>query len=129
MTGVQTCALPIYVGREYIEVDLTKLKRIFSNVIENSIRYLSDGGNIVIRIEKHSDIFQFVIADNGIGVEEEILDKIFEPLFTTDPSRKISGLGLSIVKEFVVLHHGQIEAYNHHGLTISFSIPQRQDDV
>ena len=54
---------------------------------------------------------------------EKIISKIFEPLFTTDESRKNSGLGLSICKEFVEMHGGHIKAYNNQGLSIEFTIP------
>ena len=56
-------------------------------------------------------------------MDEKIINKIFEPLFTTDESRKNSGLGLSICKEFVEMHGGQIKAYNDKGLSIEFTIP------
>ena len=65
-----------------------------------------------------------LIVDDGPGTDEKILDKIFEPLFTTDNSRKISGLGLSICKEFIELHKGSIKAYNNNGLTIKFDLPE-----
>ena len=67
-----------------------------------------------------------MVSDNGKGVDENILDKIFDPLFTTDNSRKISGLGLSICREFVEMHGGTIKAYNNLGLTIEFTIPKEQ---
>ena len=109
----------------YIKVDVLKIKRVFSNIISNSIRYLENNGYIHIEIIEERDGFiKFSISDNGKGVDEHIIDKIFEPLFTTDKSRKISGLGLSICKEFIELHNGSIKAYNNSGLTIEFTIPE-----
>ena len=70
-------------------------------MISNSTRYLSNGGEIKIDISLKGDNVKFIVRDNGPGVLEEIIDKIFNPLFTTDSSRKISGLGLSICKEFI----------------------------
>ena len=65
----------------------------------------------------------FKISDNGKGVDENIIDKLFNPFFTTDKSRKISGLGLSICKEFVELHGGSIKANNiKKGFEIEFTI-------
>ena len=66
------------------------------------MRYLKDNGKITIEITSDDNNYLFHFKDNGIGVDEKIIDKIFEPLFTTDNSRKISGLGLSICKEFVL---------------------------
>ena len=113
----------------YISVDILKLKRIFSNMISNSARYLTDGGKIKIDIYNDNNDYKFVISDNGPGVEEKIINKIFDPLFTTDSSRKISGLGLSICKEFIEMHGGKIEAYNNNGLTIEFTIPKSERNV
>ena len=109
----------------HIKIDVSKIKRVISNIIQNSIRYLDKKGKIIIDLDYDNNNFVFKISDNGIGVKKEILDKIFDPLFTTDSSRKISGLGLSICKEFILLHGGTITAYNNDikGLTIEFTIP------
>lgn len=109
---------------EEIRIDVVKVKRIFSNVISNSVRYLDDNGKILVEILDGGDNYQFLIKDNGSGVDDEILDKIFSPLFTTDKSRKVSGLGLSIVKTFVLMHEGKIRAYNDNGLVIEILLPK-----
>ena len=77
-----------------------------------------------IDISDDDNDYKFKVSDNGPGVDENIINKIFDPLFTTDSSRKISGLGLSICKEFVEMHNGQIEAHNDNGLIIDFTIPK-----
>lgn len=114
-----------------IEVDLSKFKRIFSNTITNSIRHFnSDKKILIINIneEKFGKI-KFEIADNGSGCKED-LQKIFEPLYTTDKSRKISGLGLSICKEIVESHNGTIKAENNkmNGFSIIFTINSSKED-
>lgn len=106
-----------------IMIDIMKIKRVFSNIISNSVRYLKNNGFIKISIKKSDNNYIFKLKDNGPGVDEKIINKIFEPLYTTDYSRKISGLGLSICKEFIILHGGSIKAYNNYGLTIEFTIP------
>ena len=111
-------------NKDEINVDTLKLKRIFSNLISNSTRYLSSDGKITISITKDENNYIFKISDNGKGVDENIIDKLFNPFFTTDKSRKISGLGLSICKEFVELHGGSIKANNiKKGFEIEFTIP------
>lgn len=112
------------VDDEYINIDLLKMKRVLSNMIQNSTRYLKDNGKISMEITKDKDNYIFLVSDNGPGVDEEIIDKIFDPLFTTDSSRKISGLGLSICREFIEMHGGNIKAYNNNGLVIEFTIPR-----
>lgn len=108
--------------KEIIKLDIVKFKRIISNLISNSMRYLNADGEVLIEITSDKDNYFFHFKDNGPGVEEKILDKVFEPLFTTDNSRKISGLGLSICKEFVLMHGGIITGYNDNGFNIDFSI-------
>lgn len=114
-----------------IFVDIIKFKRIFSNTITNSIRYLNKNKNIInININtKKDDKIIFEIADNGTGIKESDLEKIFEPLYTTDKSRKISGLGLSICKEIVESLGGSIKAVNNKmgGLSIIFTIDEYKE--
>ena len=109
--------------KEIIYVDLIKFKRIFANIISNSVRYVKNPGKINIYINKNDKDYIFKIKDNGPGASEEILNDIFNPLYTTDYSRKLSGLGLSICKEFVEKHNGTINAYNEKGFVIEFTIP------
>ena len=116
--------------KEILEINMTKIKRVFSNIISNSVKYISLDGEIIIDIKNNKDNVIFLISDNGSGVKEEIINNIFDPLFTTDSSRKNSGLGLSIVKENILLHKGEIKAYNNKngGLTIEFSLPKQKKE-
>ena len=67
------------------------------------------------------------ISDNGKGVDDEILGKLFESFYRADPSRtnpsQGSGLGLAIAKNIVEAHRGKIEASNNNGLTIVIKLP------
>lgn len=111
--------------KDNIIVDINKIKRVFSNIISNSIRHIKgEKGQITISLSKKSNYYEFSIRDNGEGVKEENLHKIFDPLYTTDSSRKISGLGLSICSQIIKLHEGEISAKNNKekGLTITFTI-------
>lgn len=114
-----------------IEVDLPKFKRVFSNIITNSIRHYDKDKKILlinINAEKNGKI-KFEIADNGSGCKEDLV-KIFDPLYTTDKSRKISGLGLSICKEIIESHNGTIKAINNKlgGFSIIFIIDSYKED-
>jgi len=109
---------------ENIDVDVSKMQRVFSNIINNSVRHINKKGVITITLEKTDCDLIFKINDNGGGIKENIKEQIFEPLFTTDKSRTISGLGLSICKEIINMHNGSIRAYNEdQGLTIEFILP------
>ena len=102
------------------------IKEAMMNLLTNAIKYNRDGGEIKFRIAKE-DVFALVqISDNGIGIEEELLDRIFERFYVVDNSRskKISstGLGLSIVKHIVEAHGGRIEVTSEIGKGSTFTI-------
>lgn len=112
------------IGDEIIQIDMAKIKRVFSNIIANSVRFTEKKGKIILKCKKIDKYIEFTISDTGKGVPEKELNKIFEPLYTSDPSRKISGLGLSICKEVVETHGGYIYARNNsnNGLDVIFTI-------
>lgn len=109
-----------------VKVDLPKLRRVFGNIITNSVRY---GKRPVLQIDIHchqdGPSVVFTVSDNGSGVPGADLQRIFEPLYTSDESRSVSGLGLSICKSIIERHGGRIWAENNPegGLTVSFAIP------
>lgn len=111
-----------------IMVDLVKLKRVFTNIITNSVTHFNGNkGLIKVNVTGRANMIRFEILDNGGGVKTETdLKRIFEPLYTTDPSRKISGLGLSICKQIISSFDGRIYAKNNEigGLSIIFLIPK-----
>lgn len=111
-----------------INVDVIKLKRVFGNIINNSVtNFKGKEGTINIEILSKGNMIRFEVADNGGGVKlEKDLKRIFEPLYTTDPSRKISGLGLSICKQIISSFDGRIYAKNNSigGLSIIFVLPK-----
>lgn len=111
-----------------IMVDLVKLKRVFTNIITNSVTHFNGKkGLIKVNVTGRANMIRFEILDNGGGVKTETdLKRIFEPLYTTDPSRKISGLGLSICKQIISSFDGRIYAKNNEigGLSIIFLIPK-----
>jgi len=76
-----------------INIDLSKIRRVFGNLIGNSVKHLKNE-NKQIKIEA-LDIKQkirFIVSDNGTGVEKEKLERIFEMLYTEDKGRKVAGL-------------------------------------
>jgi len=106
------------------------LQSIFRNLLDNAIAY-SGCNKIAVRLLEHSgDLLVFSFADNGVGIEEEHLTRIFERFYRIDKgrSRKLggTGLGLSIVKNAVLLHGGTIVArpYEGGGLEFVFSIKE-----
>lgn len=110
-----------------ISVDVVKLRRVFSNIITNSVTHFKGKQGVInVLISYKRNFFKFEVADNGGGIANaRDIKKIFEPLYTTDPSRKIPGLGLSICKQIVSAHDGRIYAENNNigGLSIIFILP------
>lgn len=102
------------------------IKEAMMNLLTNAIKYNRNGGEIKFRIAKEDENVLVQISDNGIGIEEELLDRIFERFYVVDNSRskKISstGLGLSIVKHIVEAHGGRIEVTSEVGKGSTFTI-------
>ena len=94
-----------------LRVDCAKMKRVAGNIIGNSAKHIPQtDGRIICTVDADKHTVQFRFADNGDGVPQDKLGLIFEPLYTSDTSRKVAGLGLSICKEIVEAHGGSIEA-------------------
>ena len=99
----------------HILADCIRLQQVFWNLINNAVKFTSQGGHITIRtFNDKAGRFHFEIADTGIGIEPQRLASLFQPFEQADPSvtRQFGGLGLglAISKRLVDLHHGRIEA-------------------
>lgn len=108
-----------------VSIDLVKFRRVVANIIGNSIRHANTQKlKISITVWKKSNKLFFKISDNGGGVKEDVLPQIFQPFYTSDKSRRVSGLGLSICKDIIYAHGGSITAENNsdNGLSVIFSI-------
>ncbi len=95
--------------------DPDRLHQLFTNVLENSLRYTDAPGSINIRIENDHTMVAIVFEDSSPGVNEMQLTKLFEKLYRADPSRSRegngAGLGLAICQNIVEAHLGKITAY------------------
>lgn len=92
-------------------IDRQKFKRVLGNIFSNSLKHFKTDKRIInMDISCDKDSLTVEISDSGEGVEEEKMDMIFEPLYTSDEGRKVAGLGLSICREIVDSHGGKIYA-------------------
>jgi PAS domain S-box-containing protein len=89
-----------------IWVDIGKMKRVFVNIIKNALDAMLQGGILEITSKKRKDKIEFRFADSGVGMSEEVLEKLWTPLFTT--KAKGMGFGLPICKRIVEAHGGSI---------------------
>jgi signal transduction histidine kinase len=107
------------------------MNRVFSNLIENAIKYSGQGKNIEITT-KDDDTWVYIdIKDNGVGIGPDDLDHIFDKFYRVknDSSHKIkgSGLGLYLVKYFVELHNGEITASSEVGKGTTFTVKLKNE--
>ncbi len=87
-------------------IDANKVQRVFINLLKNSFDAMPSGGQLEISSRVNGDFVEFVFADTGSGMSEEVLSKLFTPLFTTKAQGM--GLGLSICKRMIEAHGGKI---------------------
>lgn len=118
-----------------VSVDLEKLSRVVSNIIQNSIKYMKqDYKKITIKLNSKENEVLVVMTDNGIGVPKEELPLLFDRFYRTDSSRNSttggSGLGLAIVKKIIEGHGGTVWARGDagKGLSIFFTLPKRKEN-
>jgi two-component system NtrC family sensor kinase len=108
-----------------IIADPTQLRQVFFNVLINACEAMPDGGTITVtsRFVPEEDHIYVEVADTGVGIESEYLDKIFDPFFTT--KEKGTGLGLSVVYGIVNAHGGKVrvESKKGEGTKITIGLP------
>ena len=107
----------------FVDVDRELLRRVFENLIENSMKYNDPGTKIFIGIEQGKDI-RITVSDDGCGIPEEHRERIWEPFYRADQNSKGSGLGLAIVKQIVEMHGGQIRLEPGKGCKWLITIPK-----
>ena len=97
------------------------LTQAFANLIDNAIKFTPKGGKVDISCERSEDGTDIIIADNGIGIPADYMDKVFEKFFRLEQSRntKGNGLGLSLVAAIARIHNARIFlSDNQHGLRV-----------
>jgi PAS domain S-box-containing protein len=113
----------------YIYADEDKIIQVLSNLIDNAIKFTSEG-SLDISAHENKDIIEYTVADTGIGIPKEDLPNIFDKFKQfgrkEGPGEKGTGLGLSIVKSIVDMHKGKIRVESEvgKGTKFTFSLPK-----
>lgn len=122
-------AVDVPPGFPIIRADETRLREVFDNLLDNAVKYSSNNGKVRLQAARRGDQIVFSVSDDGIGIGQEDLPRIFERFYRADKARSRelggTGLGLSIVKHIVQLHGGSVEAEGElgKGATIRISLP------
>ncbi|WP_088810432.1 MULTISPECIES: cell wall metabolism sensor histidine kinase WalK [Listeria] len=112
-----------------IEIDEDKVMQVLDNIISNANKYSPDGGQISFFLKKMDDKIEVSISDEGLGIPEADLDKVFDRFFRVDKARSRemggTGLGLAIAREVIEAHGGRIwaESNKRKGTTVKFTLP------
>ncbi|MBK0381189.1 sensor histidine kinase [Mucilaginibacter segetis] len=108
----------------YVNADREKIRQVLVNLIDNSFKYGKDGGETGISLFTLHEQVLIEVTDDGIGIEEKYLPRLFERFFRTDTSRSRqiggSGLGLAIVKHIIEAHQQTINVRSTDGLGSTF---------
>lgn len=92
--------------------DRSRLEQVVGHLISNAVKYSPEGGGVRVALTLHDDKYELSVADEGIGMNEEQLAHIFDRFYRvdfSDTSVQGVGLGMSIVRNIVLAHHGDIQ--------------------
>jgi two-component system sensor histidine kinase SenX3 len=110
----------------YVHGDRAQLHAAVSNLVENAVTYSPDGSRVSVTAQLDGEDVRLTVADNGIGIPGDELDRIFERFYRVDPARARAiggtGLGLSIVKHVAASNGGTVEVWSEPGLGSSFTL-------
>ena len=111
-----------------IVADTAMLYQAFLNILINAMQAMPDGGDVQIEVDSTDKSVQITFLDNGAGIPHDVLEKIWEPFFTTKDFG--TGLGLGIVKNIVESHGGNIQMGNRSegGASVLIEFPVKQDE-
>jgi len=124
-----TLTTNIQPGMGSIKGDFTRLREVMNNLIENAIKYTPAGGKITVAASMEDERFSFSVKDTGIGIPGDQQGQVFQPYFRAKQpvleGIAGSGVGLSLVKEIIERHGGQVwfSSIENHGSTFGFWIP------
>ena len=103
-------------------IDKEAVTKVISNLLTNANKYTNNEVRLSCQVDPDGEHFRIVVSDNGIGIREEDRSRLFEPFFQAQDNKPGTGIGLSIVKNIVDLHHGTISVSSEVGKGSTFTI-------
>lgn len=108
------------------DVDEVKFTLAISNLVENGIKYNVDDGWVRVSLDADYKYFYVTVADSGMGIPEDSIERIFERFYRVDKSHSKeiggTGLGLAITRSAIAMHHGAIKVFSKEGEGTTFSV-------
>lgn len=104
-------------GMPQVKVFVSELNQVWTNLIDNALDAMPDGGELEINADFDADYLRVRIIDSGTGIPEDVLNKIFDPFFTTKEMGKGTGMGLDMVQRIVNQHQADIRVESKPGRT------------
>ncbi len=108
-----------------IMADRSQILQVITNLAVNSVQAMPEGGKLKIKTWSEDNSIYMTVEDTGVGIEKKILNKIFNPFFTTKDVNEGTGLGLSVVHGIITSHNGDIdvESRKNHGTRFTIRLP------
>lgn len=134
--GRTLCRFDVHVEVVWIEADPTRMEQVVNNLLTNAVKFTGDDGCIEVRVHRSGNDVILSVSDNGSGIDPELLPRIFD-LFSQgavslDRSKGGLGIGLTLVKQLVEMHHGHVSAHSAgpgQGATFTVRLPLHDDTV
>ena len=110
--------------------DRHRLKQVFINILDNALKYTSEGGGISVNVSVKNERIYISVTDNGCGIPLEHLPNVTKKFYKANYLQRGSGIGLAIVDEIVTLHNGKLEIISEEkfGTTVTVSLPIDQEE-
>ncbi|MFN8309249.1 MAG: ATP-binding protein [Chitinophagales bacterium] len=114
-----------YEGPFYVEADKMRVGQVINNLVSNAIKYNNEGGYVSVALAEHNDTVLVEVSDNGPGIAQEYIGRLFERFFRIDKARSReqggTGLGLAIVKHIIEAHKQTITVQSTVGIGTTFT--------
>lgn len=100
----------IDINHDFFNGDKSLIEQVFNNLIGNALKYSGDCPKLIIKAQKETNKYKITLEDNGIGIDQKDIKRLFSKFFRARNSIGIAGtgIGLYLVKKFIDLHHGDI---------------------